>query len=185
MAAVDAVPFARGRGAPRVRAALEHVTGIAWIGLVSGLALGVLARVLIWVSFLLRPPTEGLLTEGGATIGQMSAEGTVGVLLFAGVLVGLGAACAYLVTEPWLQRLRFLPFVVGHPALLFDVHFARPAILAIPLYALAALCTLGWWQRKAVGAAPARWLVRTGTVATGAVIVLGLGQILRVAARLL
>jgi hypothetical protein len=256
------------RWRPVAATVVSHVTAVAWVGVLSGVVMGALGRLLMRLSFLLRRDTAGQLTEAGERIGVFTLEGTVAFVIFAGVVNGLLAAAIYLVLEPWLrtlgevERWRWhgagilgaalallgplaytdeLDFVILRPPLvhvvlfgllpvvgavvfwlllrrqtrrgpratplprwrwalrllgaalfapvllagqvpaLFDTTFSRPAVAALPAYLLAGVATLAWWQRRAVGAAPPAWLVRVGVGCTAAVIVLGVGQFLRVA----
>ena len=94
----------------RARFDLEAVTravGAAGIaGVLVGVPAGLLSRVVMKVSALRAGPTvEGHLTENGAVVGALTADGTLFLVMFAGLAPALSAANLYLVVRPWL-----LPF---------------------------------------------------------------------------
>lgn len=80
-----------------------------------------------------------------------------------------------------IGALIIVPILLAHPMAVFADEFARPATAAAPFHVAAVVATLVHWQRRAVGATPPVWLTRLGVGCTAAVIVLGLGQFLRVA----
>ena len=94
----------------RARYDLEAVTravGAAGIaGVLVGVPAGLLSRVVMKVSALAAGPTvEGHLTENGAVVGALTAEGTLFLVLFAGLVPALSAANLFVAIRPWL-----LPF---------------------------------------------------------------------------
>lgn len=85
--------------------------GVAAI-LVSGGAAGVLigglgSRVAMRIAALTaRDGAQGVTTEAGATIGRITLEGTLFLVLFAGIGAALVGSAFYLATLPWLPHRR-------------------------------------------------------------------------------
>jgi hypothetical protein len=102
----------------RVRDDIEHVTrvlaaaGIA--GVLVGVPAGLLARLVMKLSALAAGPTAaGVHTENGNLVGALTADGTLALVISAGLApVGAGAIL-YVAVRPWflsLGRLRGLAF---------------------------------------------------------------------------
>ena len=136
----------------RVRDDLEQATrvlaaaGIA--GVLVGVPAGLLARVVMKVSALAAGPTAaGVHTENGNVVGALTADGTLALVIFAGLApVGAGAIL-YVAVRPWflsLGRWRGLAFglyllALAGPVGLDPVNadFSRfgPAVLNVAMFA--------------------------------------------------
>lgn len=78
--------------------------GIA--GVLSGIVIGGLGgRVVMRISALADPEAKGFLTESGNRVGEISAAGTVELVVFGGVFGGIFAGIAWVMVRPWLARL--------------------------------------------------------------------------------
>ncbi|NIS20299.1 MAG: hypothetical protein GWN89_10280 [Thermoplasmata archaeon] len=78
------------------------VGGIA--GLVTGLLVGgVGGRLFMRIAGAAAADTaQGATTEAGFTVGEITAGGSLGLVIFTGVFVGIAGAVLYLVFRPWL-----------------------------------------------------------------------------------
>lgn len=66
--------------------------------LVGGLG----GRLVMRIAALLNPDATGRLTENGEVVGAITLNGTLGLLLFGGILVGMTAGIVWVVVSPWL-----------------------------------------------------------------------------------
>src|SRR5437879_8127585 len=84
--------------------AVARAVGAAGIaGVLVGVPAGLLSRVVMKVSALAAGPTvAGHLTENGAVVGALTAEGTLFLVLFAGLVPALSAANLVVAIRPWL-----------------------------------------------------------------------------------
>ncbi len=89
---------------PSLRWLLRHVASIGIGAVLTGIAVGgVGGRVFMRASgFLARDRAGGAFTANGNRIGEFTAEGTIGFVVFIGLFSGILAAGAYAATEPWL-----------------------------------------------------------------------------------
>lgn len=72
---------------------------------VSGVVvLGLGGRLVMFVSRVLHPEAVGRLTENGNRIGEFTAGGTLGLVLFGGLLSGLVAATIWVVLRSWVPH---------------------------------------------------------------------------------
>lgn len=97
--------------APDRRAALELLRRAAiasLAGILTGIVVGgLLGRAAMRVSgFLAGPEMVGVRTEAGNRVGDITFEGTLGLILFVGVASGLVGGGLYALLEPVLRRLR-------------------------------------------------------------------------------
>ena len=105
-------------GAPRrTRPTLRGLAPIVLAGSIAGLVVGGLgSRVAMRIAALAAgDPAQGRITEAGATVGRITAEGTLFLILFAGLGATLVGTAFYLVTRPWLpgrRRVRAVTFGV-------------------------------------------------------------------------
>src|SRR5438094_9123619 len=98
------VTIARARFDLEAVARAVGAAGIA--GVLVGVPAGLLSRVVMKVSALAAGPTvAGHLTENGAVVGALTAEGTLFLVLFAGRVPARSAANLVVAIRPWL-----LPF---------------------------------------------------------------------------
>jgi hypothetical protein len=142
-------------------------------GIVAGVVVGgLLGRVVMRISGVMAGPAMvGATTENGNPVGEITLQGTLGLVLFTGLASGLFGGIVYAVIEPWLRRMRpwhglaygaglFLAFgfFVLDP---FNFDFRRFGVAALNVAMFAALFVM-------FGAATA-WLfdaikkLRTGT----------------------
>ncbi len=91
-------------------AALRGFAAIFLAGGVAGLLVGGFgSRVAMRIAALTaRDGAQGLTTEAGATIGRITLEGTVFLILLAGIGSALVGTAFYLATLPWLPRHRWM-----------------------------------------------------------------------------
>jgi hypothetical protein len=77
-------------------------------GGVAGLLVGGIgSRVVMRISALAAPDrAQGSITEAGASVGRITAEGTLFLFLFAGIGAAVVGTAFYLATRPWLPRRR-------------------------------------------------------------------------------
>ena len=105
-----------GSGAPEataagvaMRAPLRSAWRYLMVTFAAGAAAGVLAagaggRLIMRLLAVTSQESRGLITEGGATIGEITAGGTLGYFLFVGVVAGLLSALLYVLIGSLLPR---------------------------------------------------------------------------------
>lgn len=89
-------------------AAFLRAAGIGSLaGALSGLvAGGIGGRVAMRIIAIVAGPDKvGLTTENGSRVGDITVEGTVGLMLFGGVFAGILGGLAYEVVRPWFASL--------------------------------------------------------------------------------
>ncbi len=108
MSASSILERAPERAAPQGR--VEGFAAVFVAGGVAGVVVGGLgSRIAMRVAAMTaRDGAHGLITEAGATIGRITFEGTVFLILFAGIGTALVGTAFYLATLPWLPRRRTL-----------------------------------------------------------------------------
>jgi len=87
---------------------IDIIRDIARSGL-AGLLVGFVvagfgSRLAMRVAALLVPQATGLTTENGFPIGQITLQGSLGLLLFGGVVATIFLAATWVVIAPWLPR---------------------------------------------------------------------------------
>ena len=93
-------PRARRRSRPTLRVVAPVLLAGGIAGLLVG---GVGSRIVMRIAALAAPDSaQGATTEAGATVGRISAEGTVFLILFAGVGAAVVGTAFYLAARPWL-----------------------------------------------------------------------------------
>jgi hypothetical protein len=102
----------------RSRAPLAALARYAGICVAAGLIAGVLAagaggRIVMRLLALTSEESHGLITEAGERIGEISAGGTIGFILFAGLPAGLLAGVVFALTGPLLPRGRMGGLTLG------------------------------------------------------------------------
>ena len=116
------------------------LTGII-VGLVGG---GIGGRIVMRLAAIVVPGSEGAITENGNRIGDITAGGTVALLVF-GMFIGGGVATIWVVVSPWIpgaglrRAVLTMPIAValGAPALIvgsnpdFAVLGHDPVVVAI------------------------------------------------------
>jgi len=74
-------------------------------GAIAGVVvLGVGGRLVMFVSRLLHPEALGRITEAGARIGEFTVEGTIGLVIFGGLLSGLLAGVVWVLVREWIPK---------------------------------------------------------------------------------
>jgi len=183
-----------GPQAPRrSRPTLHALAAVFLAGGIAGVAVGgVGSRVAMRIAALAAgDPARGRITEAGATVGRITADGTLFLLVFVGIGVAVIGTAFYLMTSPWLprrRRVRALAFgvlelvvfgsalvdasnpdftILGHP-LLNVVLFGSLFVL----HGFALVMLLEPAERFVARLSRARWRARAINV--GAVLALGL-----------
>ena len=83
----------------------RHVSVAGIAGLIAGVLVGgVGGRLFMRIAGAANPAARGRTTEAGFTVGRITADGTLGLVLFVGLLVGVGGAVLYVIFRPWLSR---------------------------------------------------------------------------------
>ncbi len=86
----------------------EQVRDIAAAGVSAALAGllvgGVGGRVVMRISALLNPARVGVRTDNGNRVGDLTASGTIELILFGGLLTGAVAAIAWVAIRTWLPK---------------------------------------------------------------------------------
>lgn len=85
---------------------VDLVRWIAVRGIAAALAgvviLGVGGRLVMLASRLLHPDAIGRVTENGNRIGEFTVEGTIGLIIFGGLLSGLIAGVIWVMVKEWI-----------------------------------------------------------------------------------
>lgn len=83
---------------------LRHIAGIGLAGLVTGITVGGIgARIFMRIAGATgRPLAQGLTTEAGFRVGEITAGGTIALIVFVGILFGILGAVVFVVVRPWL-----------------------------------------------------------------------------------
>ena len=120
MAVAERAPVSVQEGAG---AAGEIIRDIARGGLV-GLVVGVVVasfggRVVMRIAALAVPTATGAFTENGNAIGTISFDGTIGLVVFGGLVFGLAAGVVWVAISPWIpgtglrRALLTMPIAIG------------------------------------------------------------------------
>ena len=84
------------------RGVVVGVVGGFWAGaLVTGPAMRLIMRLLAANA---RDDVQGRITEMDAVIGEINLDGTIGLVVFGGILPGLLSGVIYVAIRPWLPR---------------------------------------------------------------------------------
>ncbi len=87
---------------------LQRAVRQSAIGAMAGILVGTLvlgggSRVFMRISGMLsEPQRQGMMTENGNKVGEITLSGTLGLLFFVGALFGLFAGIAVMAVRPWL-----------------------------------------------------------------------------------
>jgi hypothetical protein len=88
-----------------VAATLRHAAiVVVGCGIAGALVGGIGSRLVMRLAALAAPEARGALTENGNVVGDITFEGTIGLMIFAGVSTAIFGAGAYTVAGPWLPR---------------------------------------------------------------------------------
>ena len=85
----------------RLRELAIVVVGSAIAGALVG---GLGSRVVMRLAALAAPEVRGVLTENGNVVGEITLQGTVALMIFAGLSSAVFGAGAFVVLRPWLPR---------------------------------------------------------------------------------
>lgn len=87
-------------------------------GIIAGLlVVGVAGRIVMRISAI-AADSDGLLTEGGNRVGDITVGGTIGLIVFGGILFGVAGGFVFLTMRPWLPQrtgLRTLALTAAFP----------------------------------------------------------------------
>ena len=142
-------------------------------GLVAGvLVAGAGGRLVMRLLALTSSEVEGSLTEGGATVGDISLDGTLGLILFGGVPAGLLSGALYALVRPALPPGRAGGLALGVMLLVLAATRIDPmrsdnfdfGLLGPPWLAVLAFTILALLQGVLVVALAERWAPRTGDI---------------------
>jgi len=87
----------------RLGVAIRSVAAVFSAGVVAGLlVLGLVGRLVMRILGATSADSQGRETDAGFTVGEITSGGTVGFIVFIGLLGGIGAAVAYLIFRSWL-----------------------------------------------------------------------------------
>jgi len=89
--------------------ALARHLGLATLsGAIAGVLVGgLLGRVVMRISgFTAGPALVGVTTENGNRVGDITFNGTLGLVIFVGLASGVLGGIVYAIVEPWLRRVR-------------------------------------------------------------------------------
>jgi hypothetical protein len=101
-ATVAAPPRSLGDAmAARLRETAIVVVGSGIAGALVG---GIGSRLVMRLSALAAPEVRGALTENGNVVGEITLEGTIALMIFAGLSSAVLGAGAFVVVRPWLPR---------------------------------------------------------------------------------
>lgn len=112
---------------PRLALILRDIARGGVAGALAGLVVGGIGgRLVMRVAAMLNPDATGRLTESGEAIGAITANGTLALLFFGGLLNGLLAGLIWVIASPWIpwsggRRIlagAFLAVALGAPLLL-------------------------------------------------------------------
>ncbi len=103
----------------------RHIGLATLAGVVAGVAVGgLLGRLVMRVSGFMAPGMVGVRTENGNRVGDVTLEGTLAVIVVAGVASGVLGGVLYAGAEPWLRRFRPWHGLIFGVGLLGAVGFA-------------------------------------------------------------
>jgi CBS domain-containing protein len=88
-----------------VAATLRHTAiVVVGCGVAGALVGGIGGRLVMRLAALAAPEVRGALTENGNVVADITLEGTIGLVIFAGASSAIFGAGAYTVAGPWLPR---------------------------------------------------------------------------------
>jgi hypothetical protein len=73
-------------------------------GIAGALVGGLGSRLVMRLAALAAPEARGMLTENGNVVGEITLQGTVALIIFAGLSSMVFGAGTFVVTRPWLPR---------------------------------------------------------------------------------
>ena len=108
-----------------IRSAGRHLGAASLAGIIAGVLVGgLLGRVVMRVAGATsRPELAGSLTSNGNRLGEITFAGTLALILFVGVIAGIGGGVLFASAEPWLRSRRRKGLIFG-AALLVALGFS-------------------------------------------------------------
>ena len=102
-----AAPTATSTREAATQSPLDEVTRDIARGGVAGLIVGVLVggiggRLFMRVAALLHPDAFGMFTQNGNRIGDITADGTLALVVFIGLFAGVGIGVVWVTVQPWI-----------------------------------------------------------------------------------
>jgi len=95
-----------GRAITAVGPAVRGLAAVGAAGILIGVPAGLVSRAIMKVSALAGGPVvAGVHTSKGNVVGDFTADGTLALVILAGVVPAISAALLYLAVRPWLLRL--------------------------------------------------------------------------------
>ena len=109
-------------GHPSVGLVVRTYVWYVTVMLVSGLGAGILTAgaggrlAMRLLAVTAGPDAQGRITEADQVVGRITADGTLGFILFNGIPIGLLTAALYLLLRRWLPAGRLGGLILGVPA---------------------------------------------------------------------
>lgn len=98
--------LAAHRAMPVAGAVLRGLAVAGAAGILVGVPAGLASRLIMKISALAGGPVViGVHTANGNAVGEFTANGTIGLVIFSGVVPAIGAGLLYLALRPWLLAL--------------------------------------------------------------------------------
>jgi hypothetical protein len=113
----EASPSTAGsRAAFRVAEVLREIArgGLAGV-LASAVVGGVGGRLVMRAAALMNPGSTGLRTENGELVGAITANGTLALIFFGGLLTGLVVGVVWVVVAPWIPGAAWRRWLLAMP----------------------------------------------------------------------
>jgi hypothetical protein len=83
---------------------MRHATAILLSSLVAGVLVGGIgSRLFMLVARLIAPERRGAITDAGNRVGEVTMEGTVGLVVFIGLITAIAVGVTMAATSPWLS----------------------------------------------------------------------------------
>ena len=103
---VTATAAAPSRSLGDAMAARLRETAIVVVGsgIAGALVGGLGSRIVMRLAALAAPEARGLLTENGNVVGEITLQGTIALMIFAGLSSTVFGAGTFVVSRPWLPR---------------------------------------------------------------------------------
>ena len=187
LVAAGVAAIVRRPARPGRTGALWHVGGALAAGLAAGvLAAGAGGRLVMRLLALTSPEAEGSITEAGEVVGEISLDGTLGFIVFAGLPAGFLSGVLYALLRPVLPRGRAGGAALGVLLLVLagtrieplradnlDFKILGPAWLAVLAFTVLALfqglLTAALAERISAPPAPLRRTLVAGRIAVAVV----------------
>ena len=117
----------RSTGSQSAEDGLRRLGAAGTTGLIAGvIGGGIGGRIVMRISAI-AADSDGLLTEGGNRVGDVTVGGSIAVMIFAGAVPGVFGGFVLFATRPWLPRslwLRAAAFALAFPAMIGAVVIA-------------------------------------------------------------